>query len=113
VKLVSMENGEAGMDTPAMAYQPCPYPYGLRLNLNQEQLAALGYDELPPAGTILRVEAVGCVTRSSSEDPDADGDIDYLCVEVQITQMGMEEETASSGKDGDAGTRAGRMYGKE
>jgi len=91
-----------------------PFPYGLRLSLNAEQLAALGYDGLPPAGTCLRIEAVGCVVRASSEDPDADGDIDYLCVEVQITEMGMEEEEASSGKDDDqVGDRAGRMYGKK
>lgn len=87
-----------------------PYPYGIRLTLNQEQLEALGYDGLPPAGTMLRVEAVGCVVRSSSEDPDADGDIDYLCVEVQITEMGIEEEQASAGANSDG--RAGRMYGK-
>lgn len=100
-----------GMCVPMPACSP--YPYGLRLNLNQEQLAALGYQELPPAGTTLRIEAVGCVVRSSSEDPDADGDIDYLCVEIQITEMGIEEEEASAGKDDDSdGDRAGRMYGK-
>lgn len=94
---------------------PSPYPYGLRINLNQEQLEALGYDELPPAGTTLRIEAVGCVTRASSEDPDADGDIDYLCVEIQITEMGLEEEAESQGKDTDrdGGERAKRMYGKD
>lgn len=104
---------DGGTATEPMAL--CPYPYGLRLHLNQEQLAALGYAELPPAGTSLRIEAVGVVTRSSSEDPDADGDIDYLCVEVQITEMGLEEEEASTGEDSDrdAGERATRMYGKK
>lgn len=104
---MKQEGGDQCVPMPACS----PYPYGLRLNLNQEQLAALGYDSLPPAGTTLRIEAVGCVTRSSSEDPDADGDIDYLCVEVQITEMGIEEEAPSAGKEG--GDRAGRMYGKE
>jgi len=114
VKLIDMkhEGGspcDVGMAMPAGS----PYPYGLRVTLNQEQLQALGYEGLPPAGTIVRIEAVGCVTRASSEDPDADGDIDYLCVEVQITEMGMEEEGESSGEDDDEdGDRASRMYGK-
>lgn len=111
MNLVDMKHdGNADMCVPMPACSP--YPYGLRLNLNQEQLAALGYDSLPPAGTCLRIEAVGCVTRSSSEDPDADGDIDYLCVEVQITEMGMEEEAAKGEKE-ESGSRAERIYGKE
>lgn len=91
-----------------------PYPYGLRINLTQEELEKLGYKELPPAGTQLRLEAVGCVTRSASEDPDADGDIDYLCVEVQITELGVEQEGESAGVDDDEDSgRATRMYGKD
>ena len=114
MNLVSMEvksdSNTVGIAQPMAA---CPYPYGLRLNLSQEQLKALGYDGLPPAGTMVRIEAVGCVTRASSEDPDADGDIDYLCVEIQITEMGLEETEASAGEDDDDdGDRAGRMYGK-
>lgn len=108
------EQATEGMAMPS-AYCGSPYPYGMRLTLNQEQLEQLGYDGLPPAGTCLRIEAVGCVVRASSEDPDADGDIDYLCVEVQITEMGMEEEEASEGEDSDEDSdkRATRMYGKK
>lgn len=92
---------------------PCPYPYGLRLNLTQEDLKKLGYDGLPPAGTKLHLEAEGVVTRASSEDPDADGDIDYLCVEVQVTQLGMAETEESAGTDApDKPDRAQKLYGK-
>ncbi len=113
MKLISMKHEGTADCAPMCAGLSSPFPYGLRLSLNQEQLAALGHEELPPAGTCLRIEAVGCVVRSSSEDPDADGDIDYLCVEVQITEMGMEEEGESSGEDDDDdGERASRMYGK-
>lgn len=87
-----------------------PYPYGLRLCLTQVELEKLGYEGLPPAGTKVRIEALACVTRAASEDPDADGDIDYLCVEMQITELGIEEEEASSGEGG--GDRAERMYAK-
>lgn len=109
---VEQSNGAAA---PAYPTACSPYPYGLRFTLNQEQLSALGYEELPPAGTTLRLEAMGVVTRASSEDPDADGDIDYLCVEIQITEMGIEEESESAGEDDDkdSGDRAGRMYGKK
>lgn len=104
---MAQEGVESG---PAMAMPASsPYPYGLRLCLTQNELEKLGYTELPPAGTELRLEAVGCVTRSASEDPDADGDIDYLCVEVQITQLGVEQDGES--KD-DSGSRAERMYAK-
>jgi hypothetical protein len=31
------------------------------------------------------------VVRSSTEDPDADGDVDFVSVEVQLTELGIEE----------------------
>lgn len=95
--------------------KPNPYPWGLRLNITHEQLAKLGYDELPPAGTEIHLEAVACVVRTESCDPDADGDIDYSCIELQIKELGIEEGEESSG-DGDdedgEGARAERMYAK-
>lgn len=101
---------EPGTEMTGMAMPACsPYPYGLRLHLTQVDLEKLGYDGLPPAGTKVRIEAMACVTRASSEDPDADGDIDYLCVEMQITELGIEETEASAGSD-EAGGRADRMY---
>lgn len=97
------------VETAGYAVSISPYPYGLRLNLTQDELAKLGYTELPPAGTEVRLEAVGVVTRACTEDPDADGDIDYVCVEVQITQLGVEQEDEPDEK---AGGRAERMYAK-
>lgn len=106
-----MEN-EPGAEMASIAMPACsPYPYGLRLHLTQTELEKLGYEGLPPAGTKVRIEAVACVTRAASEDPDADGDIDYLCVEMQITELGIEETAASEGEDSDDdGDRAARMY---
>lgn len=93
-----------------------PYPYGLRLNLNQDQLNALGIKDLPPAGTTLNLQAVAVITRSSTEDPDADGDVDYVCVEMQVTQLGLEEAGESDDEEEDAEDvsvgRAERMYAK-
>jgi hypothetical protein len=83
--LINMKSGEGGMP-------PAPYPCGLRLTLNQEQLQALGFKDLPSAGTRLQIEATAVVTSSSTQDPDADGDIDYVCVELQLVELGCETE---------------------
>jgi hypothetical protein len=98
------------------AIQPNPYPYGLRLCLTMEELEKLGYSELPPAGTECRIEAVACVVRCTSEDPDADGDCDYCAIELQIKELGLEEdaeETADGeGREDKVLGRAERMYQK-
>lgn len=113
--LVSMavESPKGIYDSPPTT-SPSPYPYGCKLCLNQEQLAALGYTDLPPAGTQVHIEAVGVVTRSCTEDPDADGDIDYVSVEIQVTAMALEEEGEGDEEDDDekSGDRAARMYEK-
>lgn len=97
---------------------PCvssEYPYGLRLTLNEEQLVALGLTQLPTAGVTLRLEAVAVVTRSSTEDPDADGDIDYVCVELQLTELGVELEEIADDENAvekrDKGAK--RLYAKK
>jgi hypothetical protein len=121
MKLVDMAIKEPTADR---MYGPCavpscsPYPYGLRINLNQEQLDALGIKGLPAAGTTMHLEAVAVVTRSSTEDPDADGDVDYVCLEMQVTELAVEEGEAGEDEDddeddGDGSTgRAERMYKK-
>lgn len=90
MKLVSMHHKPGEGEAIPMPACGGEYPYGLRLTLNEAQLEALGM-ELPPAGTKLHIEAHAVVTRSSTEDPDADGDIDYVCVEVQLTELGIEQ----------------------
>jgi hypothetical protein len=89
-----------------------PYPYSLRLNITHEELGKLGYTELPPAGTELHMEAKCVVVRATTEDPDADGDVDYCCIEVQIKELGLEEEETADGEGEEDKTlgRAERMY---
>lgn len=116
--LVDMENepSETGAAAVPQPYVPNPYPYGLRLNLTHEQLEKLGYSELPPAGCEIRGEFVGTVVRVTSEDPDADGDIDYSCIEIQIKELGIEEEGVEDDEEsnGERSERhAGKLYGKE
>jgi major coat protein len=112
MKLVHMgreEDGQAPEVMPGIS----PYPYGLRLNLTHEELLKVGYDELPQAGTICKLEAVAVVTRSSTEDPDADGDCDFCSIELQITELGMEEQEGGEEEDTDNDAVAHRLYGKE
>jgi hypothetical protein len=94
-----------------MTMGPEPYyPYGTCLTLNQEQLEALGFTELPHAGESFTIEAKATVRRSSTEDPDADGDVDYACVELQITHLGLEGEDDKS-RTARAKGKAAKLYG--
>lgn len=112
MKLTHMarEEGEGAEIGTAIALSP--YPWGLKLHLTHEELEKLGYDELPPAGTVCRVEAVAVVTRSASEDPDADGDCDFCSIELQVTELGMEEEDGYDEEEDEEGP-AHRLYGKK
>jgi hypothetical protein len=56
-----------------------------------QPLEALGITEPPAAGTRWQIEAAAVVTHSAAEDPDADGDVDCICVELQLTELGVEE----------------------
>jgi len=83
-----------------------PYPYGLAITLGEDELMKLGLKELPEAGTRFKLEAIGVVTRAESSDHDADGDVDYQCCTVQITELGMETEKKPKGA-------AEKLYGRD
>lgn len=117
MKLIDMHHkpGE-GESMPVCAPGPqSDYPYGLRMTLHEEQLKALGFSELPKAGTAIHLEAMACVTRSATEDPDADGDVDYVCVELQLTQLGAEidGEPEPENKVERRQKSAAKLYGTE
>ena len=89
------------------------YPYGLTLTLEAEQLEALGVslEELPSAGNGFHLEAYGVIRRSITEDPDADGDVDRVCLELQITHMGFEHESAGKNDNDSGQSYSQRLYG--
>lgn len=72
---------------PCVSSDPPDYPYGARLYLEEDQLEKLGLKELPPAGTVLRLEGLGGVIGVREEQ--RDGKISRS-LEIQITDLGLE-----------------------
>lgn len=73
----------------AMPSNASPYPYGLRIYLDDASLDKLGIENLPELGAELTIQAkVKVVGRNErADDSDPDGDNDYKCLDLQITQM--------------------------
>lgn len=91
MKLVSMKRSEAAKSD-AMECSPChgdmpDYPYGTRLNLDEEQLAQLGITAMPAAGATVLIEAKGMVTGMREEH--IDGKL-RRGLEIQITELGLD-----------------------
>jgi hypothetical protein len=74
-----------------MEHSPETGTFAPSLTLNHEQLKALGL-ELPAAGTKLTLEAEAVVTHSSTEDPNADGDIDASHIELRLVELKVETD---------------------
>lgn len=90
MKLVSMKKeGGHGHDCccdkamPSSCSEP-DYPWGTRLNLDEEQIAALGMKALPAVGAPVGVEAVATVISVSEEQRDGKT---YRRMELQITDL--------------------------
>jgi hypothetical protein len=99
-KLVNMAREPSEQAAPMTEAPEGPaYPYSLAINLDAEQLKALGFDTLPSAGMQFKIEALGTVTRASTEDPDADGDVDYACACLQITDLALAPKKRMNAED--------------
>lgn len=91
MKLVSMKRSEAAKSD-AMECSPChgdmpDYPYGTRLNLDEEQLSQLGITAMPSAGEPMWIEARGVVTGMREEH--IDGKL-RRGLEIQITDLALD-----------------------
>lgn len=86
------------------------YSFGTCLCLDETHLEQLGFTELPPAGTAFMIEAKAIVRRSSTEDPDADGDVDRASLELQITHLGLEEQSDKM-RAATRSAKAAKLYG--
>ncbi len=63
------------------------YPYGLRLDLNDDTLKKLGITKLPAVGTVLMFEAKAKVVGSRQSATESS---DNRSIELQITHLDME-----------------------
>lgn len=89
------------------------YPYGLRLDLNNDTLDKLGIDKMPSVGTVLTFEAKAKVVGSRQSATEGS---ENRSVELQITHIDMgsaKEEKAegelSRAKDGAASNVAKKL----
>lgn len=99
MNMVSMalepEKKEEGKSDSCCCSAPCcceedkpRFPWGLQLELKNEQLKALGMVDLPKVGTSLTIQAVVKVTRCGEEE--CQGEEPERSVSLQITDLGFE-----------------------
>jgi hypothetical protein len=75
------------------------YPYGLRLDLNNETLEKLGMKKLPSVGTVLMFEAKAKVVGSRQSATEGS---ENRSVELQITHIDLEDgESSEEVKEGE------------
>lgn len=94
--LVDMKLTPADQKEEVAAPAPPPYPYGLCLRLDGDELDKLGIKDLPAVGDEFHIQAVGCVT-SISEMNSADSESRH--VEIQIQMMGLSNEGPADGDE--------------
>lgn len=93
MKLASMKlpkhvkEGETA-DPCCVDYTPPDYPYGTRLNLEEDQLVALGITAMPTTSDPISITAIGTVIAVSEEQ--RDGKITRR-LEIQITDMAIAQ----------------------
>lgn len=90
MKLVSMklskeEREKNSMPTEVSADAP-EYPYGMCLELDDEQLKKLGMSSLPEVDSEMMIEA-RVIVRRKSETSDKEGT--DKCISLQITELGL------------------------
>lgn len=105
MKLVSMKRKPAEKADDAKECSPCgeqpDYPWGTRLNLDEDQIAALGIGQMPNAGADVGGQFAGKVIGMREET--VDGEV-RRTLEIQITDLGLGVAAPSM---------AERMYGKK
>ena len=81
-----MKNVTGANEVAPVSDDQADYPWGLRLHLQEEQLAALGVNALPSTGAIVRISATARVVATAEE---SEGGQAKRSLGLQITDMGM------------------------
>jgi len=82
------------------------YPYGLSINLGNEQMEKLGINALPKVGSEMMITAKCVVNHASSNQHE--GNKEELSFTMQITDMSIGQ-TSDAQNEG----RAAKLYGTE
>lgn len=83
------------------------YPYGLRINLGQDEIEKLKISKLPSVGDPFTIEAVGYVCDVSQSETEGNGKRSSLC--IQITDMELDEGVEPD-DDEQQESKADRLY---
>ncbi|MGE3341497.1 MAG: capsid staple protein [Candidatus Altimarinota bacterium] len=78
-----------------------PFPYGLRIRLENDELSKLGMDELPEVGKTCKIEAEGVVQSVSSNQYKNDAE-NRRSVEIQLTKLGVSKAEIVADEDEEA-----------
>lgn len=110
MKIVDMARSEDfdGPDYP----EPSPYPCGLRISLNQEDMKRLGITEMPALGDQCCFYICGEVMSTSESSEYGES----KCMGLQIQKMAVEEppaEEEAEDKVVDKRSPAEKIYGKK
>lgn len=87
LKISNKEAKEANKAMMTVGGESESYPYGLRLDLNNDTLEKLGITKLPAVGTVLMFEAKAKVVGSRQSATESS---DNRSIELQITHLDLE-----------------------
>jgi hypothetical protein len=85
MKSMKLSKSESGSNEVAMSSPEMKYPYGLRLELNDETMKKLGLEKLPEVGEVLELNAKVIVERVSQNETKDGGKRQDMS--LQITDM--------------------------
>ena len=85
-------------------WKPPDYPYGLELNLSEDELAKLNISDLPAVGVEVTISGKGEITRASMTQRN-DGE-DSKSLSIQITDLSVDIPRTDA-------DRAGNIFNKD
>jgi hypothetical protein len=92
MKSMKLTKSEATEAMPKVAEQEAPaYPWGLRLELNDESMKKLGLDKLPEVGEAMMLRAKVVVERVSQNDT-KDGKRQDMSLQITDMEIGDDEK---------------------
>lgn len=110
MKMIDMKNTVQTKDSSLVSpIEQDEYPYGLRINLNNETLAKLGMTELPPIDAEFKLMALVCVVGITQND--STGETPYKSVDLQIEQMTLVPAQEEAGEEDKAKAMFPSMVG--